>query len=256
MCNKHVKFGAFMKFAKDNQADFIATGHYVRRQESVPHPELHRGIDPDKDQSYFLHSLTNEQLDFSLFPIGDTIKDHIRLEAKTAEIPTALKKDSQGICFLGHVDIREFLSHYTTLTPGLVENEAGEVVGHHDGALIYTPGQRHGLTITTKEKAREPYYVTRKDMSRNVVVVSNHKPTTVATTSISLRSVVLRQPIETGSQLETQSRYRQTPFLVEVIKQTGDTLELKVITPTDTIVSGQSCVLYKGTLCIGGGIIV
>src|SRR5690606_13251454 len=124
LCNKEVKFGAFLRFAKEKGADFVATGHYVQRINSNG-AELHRGIDQNKDQSYFLWSLTNEQLLASLFPIGDTEKSGIRNEAEKAGIPTANKKDSQGVCFLGHIDIPEFLSHYITLVPGNVLDTDG-----------------------------------------------------------------------------------------------------------------------------------
>ncbi len=255
MCNKHVKFGAFKQFAEDYGADFIATGHYARRQDTETGAELHRGIDPDKDQTYFLWTLTKEQLAYTLLPVGDTIKDHIRTEAAQANIPTAQKKDSQGICFLGHVDIREFLSHYTTLTPGKVIDESGKVVGHHNGSLIYTPGQRHGLTITSADEKREPYYVQSKDITKNIVVVSTKKPITPPAHDIKLSECVLRTPLTIGEQIEVQSRYRQKPFLAQVTNLTDATITLTVVTPTDTVVAGQSCVLYNGTLCIGGGII-
>jgi tRNA-uridine 2-sulfurtransferase len=255
MCNKHVKFGAFLRFAKEHGADYIATGHYARRFDNELSPELHRGIDGDKDQSYFLWTLTNEQLAYTLLPIGDTIKDHVRKEAAQAGIPTALKKDSQGICFLGHVDIREFLSHYTALLPGRVITEAGEQVGTHHGALIYTPGQRHGLTITSPEAAREPYYVVGKDIEKNIVTVSHTKPVAKIATEIHLDACTLRTPLAVGQQLEAQTRYRQTPFLVQVTGLTPERLTLTVASNTDSIVTGQSCVLYLGTHCVGGGII-
>lgn len=255
MCNKHVKFGAFQEFARAHKADFIATGHYARRQDTEDGVELHRGIDRDKDQSYFLWTLTNEQLAYTILPIGDTIKDHIRTEAAQAGLPTAQKKDSQGICFLGHVDIREFLSHYTSLIPGEVVDETGAVIGHHQGALIYTPGQRHGLTITAPSQEREPYYVVSKDLARNVVVASTRKPFTPVAREIVLHDFVLRTPLSIGAHVEVQSRYRQKPFLAQVTHHAESTITLAVVTPTDSIVSGQSCVLYRDTLCLGGGII-
>lgn len=256
MCNKHVKFGAFLEFAREYNADYIATGHYARREDTGETPTLHRGIDPGKDQSYFLWTLTNDQLAQSLFPIGDTVKDHIRAEAARHGLPTALKKDSQGICFLGHIDIREFLSHYITLTPGPVKDRSGRIIGSHDGALLYTPGQRHGFRVDTTDPARTPYYVIETDLPTNTVVVDTRKPTTHVTTDIYLTNVVLRQSLHVGQQLEAQVRYRQTPFLVQVTGYTDTTsLTLSVVTPTDAIVAGQSCVLYQGSLCLGGGII-
>jgi tRNA-specific 2-thiouridylase len=257
MCNKQVKFGAFIDFAKSHGADYIATGHYARRVETEAGPELHRGIDAGKDQSYFLWTLSKEQLAFTLLPIGDTIKDRIRTEAATAKLPTAQKKDSQGICFLGHVDIREFLSHYTTLVPGAVLNEQGEVIGSHHGALIYTPGQRHGLTINTKEETRPTYYVITKDITANTVTVATHKPTRQPTDTITLTETVLRGEVKPGSTVEAQFRYHQDPILLNVLHYEPNTrtLTLSPLQTSDVAVSGQSCVLYAGSHCLGGGII-
>lgn len=256
MCNKHVKFGAFLNFALEHNADYIATGHYARKIDLGDKSELHRGIDPNKDQSYFLWTLTNEQLAKTLLPIGDTIKDQIRNEARLAKIPTATKKDSQGICFLGHIDIKDFLSHYTKLVPGDVIDDQGKVVGTHSGALIYTAGQRHGLTITTMEQSRLPYYVVRKDVSKNLVFVSTTKPVMETSAEILLTSTIVRSNLNVGDIVLAQTRYRQEPFTAEVIAVTkSHSLKLKVLGKTETPASGQSCVLYLGDCCIGGGII-
>ncbi len=255
MCNKHVKFGAFMRFAKEHGADFIATGHYARRVEGANGPELHRGIDPNKDQSYFLWTLTKEQLAYTLLPVGDTIKDRIRAEAAAARIPTAQKKDSQGICFLGHIDIHEFLSHYIDLSDGPVLDENGAVIGTHKGAFVYTPGQRHGLAIHTEESSRDPYYVVSKDVANNTVIASRRKPNLPTESDITLTHVVLRSELTVSDSLQAQSRYRQEPFTVQVTGKTDTELKLSLVTPTDAAVAGQSCVLYRGTECIGGGII-
>ncbi|MEZ4195510.1 MAG: tRNA 2-thiouridine(34) synthase MnmA [Candidatus Paceibacterota bacterium] len=255
MCNKHVKFGAFMDFALEMGADFIATGHYARQVIGDTGPELHRGLDQNKDQSYFLWTLTNEQLSKTMLPIGDTIKDVIRNEAKLAGIPTASKKDSQGICFLGHIDIKDFLSHYTTLVPGKVLDTEGNVVGTHNGALIYTSGQRHGIDITTAEKNRLPYYVVSKDVNKNIVVVSTTKPILEKTSDILLNNLVLRSEVKVGDIFQTQSRYRQIPFTTKVTSVNEDSLTLELMTETETPASGQSCVLYRESCCIGGGII-
>jgi tRNA-specific 2-thiouridylase len=255
VCNKHVKFGAFLNFAKDHGADFIATGHYARRVEEASGPQLYRGIDPNKDQSYFLWTLSPEQLAYTLLPVGDTIKDTIRFEASEAGIPTAQKKDSQGICFLGQVDMKDFLGHYTELKTGKVLNEKGEVIGAHEGALVYTPGQRHGLTINTHEPNRQPYFVVSKDLERNTVTVSTSKPKQNERTEMTLSGVVLRQKIAIGDLLLAQSRYRQEPFPVEVVSLSDEKITLKALAISDTVVAGQSCVLYKDNCCVGGGII-
>lgn len=255
MCNQHVKFGRFLEFAKEKGADYIATGHYAQRNEEETGPELHRGIDSNKDQTYFLWTLTNEQLEYTLFPVGDTPKPQIRAEAEARGLPVATKKDSQGICFLGHVDIAEFLSHYTDLTPGRVLDEAGDVVGEHKGALVYTVGQRHGFTLTTTDTARTPHFVIAKDLKANTITVSDTKPTEQSTEAVLLENTILRREIAAGEVIEAQYRYRQTPFAVRVTEVSKTKLSIAPETAADAPASGQSCVLYRGNHCLGGGII-
>lgn len=251
MCNQHVKFGAFMKFAKERGADFIATGHYAQRI-NAEKAELHRGIDTNKDQTYFLWTLTQEQLDYALFPVGDTPKDKIRKEAEQAGIPVADKQDSQGICFLGHVDIPEFLSHFITLETGNVLNTEGDVIGTHVGALVYTLGQRHGFTLKNTSTQEVPHYVTAKDVETNTITVDTKKPEVTISDEIILSNTILRTSIE--GELTAQFRYRQKPFSVTLTKK-GDDYQLKTNADVEKPASGQSCVLYKGNHCIGGGVI-
>jgi len=254
MCNQYVKFGAFLRFAKAKGADYIATGHYAVKRDSENGPELHRGVDNDKDQTYFLWSLTNEQLQYSLFPVGDTSKTDIRLEAAKLKLPTADKKDSQGVCFLGHVDIPEFLSHYIDFEPGDVLNTDGEVVGKHQGAMVYTIGQRHGFTLDTEDVARPGVYVVGKDIARNTITVSDQKLTLALTSNLTLHNVLLRQMINVGDVIDAQVRYRQTPFQATVTALAADTITLQANEIIEQPASGQSCVLYRGTLCLGGGV--
>ncbi|KXJ97793.1 MAG: tRNA-specific 2-thiouridylase MnmA [Parcubacteria bacterium OLB19] len=258
MCNKYVKFGAFMRFAKEKGADFIATGHYARRIDNAENkPSLYRGLDENKDQSYFLWSLTNEQLEYTLLPIGDTKKEIIRQEAEKADLPTATKKDSQGVCFLGHIDIPEFISHYVDLKEGDVLNDGGEVIGKHKGAMVYTLGQRHGFTINTNDQNREVYYVQSKDVANNTITVSEHRPEFKSSHDLLLQNIVVREDVKVGDKLSAQTRYRQTPFLVEVKSLTGTEIILKITeASTEAVASGQSCVLYKDELCLGGGIVI
>jgi tRNA-uridine 2-sulfurtransferase len=255
MCNKHVKFGTFLKFAKSKGADYIATGHYAQKITSEGDAQLHRGLDKNKDQSYFLYSLSKEQLSYTLLPVGNTTKDIIRKEATKAGIPTATKKDSQGVCFLGHIDIKDFLSHYTDLSPGNVLSESGEVIGQHDGALIYTIGQRHGFSIDTKSASRSTFYVTRKNLTTNTITVSEIKPKTHISKEILLTSTIVRDKIFVGETYEAQTRYRQKPFLVKVTSIAFDNITLEALETTEAPAIGQSCVLYKGLHCLGGGII-
>lgn len=255
MCNRYVKFGAFIEFAKKHGADYIATGHYAQKVAGEKGDELHRGLDSNKDQSYFLYQLSQEQLDYALLPVGDSEKEQIRKEAAAAGIPTATKKDSQGVCFLGHIDIKDFLSHYVELLPGEVLNERGEVIGRHEGSLIYTIGQRHGFHITTHEENRAVYYVTAKDTSKNTITVATEKPVMQDKNLLILHNISLRTTVVPGEAYEAQTRYRQKPFLVKVLTAEEDKLILEVSEDTEAAASGQSCVLYRGSLCLGGGII-
>lgn len=255
LCNQHVKFGAFLRFAKQKGADFIATGHYAERKNGAHGPELHRGVDTGKDQSYFLWALGSEQLATALFPIGDTTKVNIRREAEALGLPVAEKKDSQGICFLGHVDIPEFLSHYIELVPGVVLSTDGESIGTHKGALVYTLGQRHGFTLDTSDTERTSMFVIDKNIKANTITVAPKRPVVSSNEVIVLRDVVLRADLSEGIVLEAQFRYRQTPFKVRVISMDSNSLTLTQVDEVERPAVGQSCVLYQGTHCIGGGIV-
>ena len=261
MCNKHVKFGAFFRFAEENGADYIATGHYAQRittgsRLNLEPYELHRGVDTNKDQTYFLWALTQTQLQKILFPVGNSPKKQIRKEAKNAGLITAAKKDSQGICFLGHVDIPEFLSHYVDLQYGDVLSEQGEVIGSHKGALVYTNGQRHGFTITTNNTSRTALYVTARDIEANTITVSEHKRMVAPSNSLTLDSVnCITYDPKPLDELEIQIRYRQTPVLAKVLSVTEGSMKLTILGELDAPSSGQSCVLYDGDTCLGGGII-
>lgn len=259
MCNKAVKFGAFLDFARARGADFVATGHYAQKQDGNSQAnaaELHRGVDTNKDQSYFLWTLTQDQLTHILLPVGDSPKEQIRREAETAGIPVATKKDSQGVCFLGHIDIAEFLSHYIDLKPGNVLNTAGEVMGTHKGAFVYTLGQRHGFTILEHTDARTPHFVVAKDVEQNTITVSTAIESVAQTAEITLEHTnwITEAPQE-GVHLELQTRYRQSPLQAKVVTIAKDSATL-VLCDTKTIATkGQSCVLYQGMNCLGGGII-
>lgn len=255
LCNKEVKFGAFMKFARERGADFIATGHYVERIEGNTGPELHRGKDTNKDQSYFLWALQNEQLTYSLFPVGNSPKDSIRKEAAAAGIPTAAKKDSQGVCFLGHIDIPEFLSHYIDLVPGNVLDTNGVIIGSHRSSLVYTIGQRHGFTVFNNDTHRTHLYVVEKNTADNTITVAPELPITKQSTHITLSQTVLRQPLTVDAIYGAQFRYRQTPFQIRVHSINSQTVEIEVIDAVEQPAIGQSCVIYQGDLCLGGGII-
>lgn len=256
MCNKEVKFGAFLKFAQEKGADYIATGHYAQRVNNVEIAELHRGKDTNKDQSYFLWTLTQEQLEFTLFPVGDTTKEQIRKEAEKAKIPVAEKKDSQGICFLGHVDIPEFLSHYVELKVGDVLDTSGNVIGTHQGALVYTTGQRHGFTLHNVSNDSQPHFVIARDISKNTITVDTKRALTTTSQQVQLRNVTLRKPVTDTEELTAQFRYRQKPFKVRLKEENDELFTLYVEENVEQPSAGQSCVVYQGSHCIGGGIVV
>ena len=164
MCNRYVKFGGFFDWAMKEGADVVATGHYARTYNG----DLCKGRDDNKDQSYFLWTLTPEKLAKTLFPVGNIEKPEVRALAKKFGLPNAEKKDSQGLCFVGKIDMKEFLKHFIDEKPGDVLNTDGEVVGHHEGALFYTLGERHGFTVTQKTPEDKPYFVIAKDNKKNI----------------------------------------------------------------------------------------
>jgi tRNA-uridine 2-sulfurtransferase len=254
MCNEHVKFGAFYRWAREKGAGFVATGHHAQVRHGEQSATLHKAIDNRKDQSYFLYRMGQEALDHSLFPVGDTMKDALRCEAERAGIPTASKPDSQGICFLGEVDMYDFLSHYIDLSEGDVLDTVGTIIGKHRGAVLYTLGQRHGFT-TEQAHAPGPFYVVARDTEKNTITVSETrtKPTS--------REISLSALMELGSgfgdgQFLAVSRYHGQEVPVTFTRSTNERGTL--VSSSDAIVewvSGQSCVLYRGDECVGGGII-
>lgn len=261
MCNKEIKFGAFLKKARAMGAHFIATGHYARKERIMNHESgitggLLKGVDVSKDQSYFLWALSQEQLSRCLFPIGKYKKEVVRKLAKKFGLPTAQKKDSQGICFLGKTDMKEFLAHYMTPRTGSVVNEVGDVIGTHQGALFYTLGERHGFTITAHDDHSKPYYIVKKDLKNNTIMVSHvipNKGPTFVQKEIDLENVNWISGIapDESKQYTAQIRYHGE-FLPCQIKESGK----KVIFEKPCLAaSGQSIVVYDGDVCLGGGIV-
>jgi tRNA-uridine 2-sulfurtransferase len=253
MCNEQVKFGTFYEFARSYGVDAIATGHYAQTSITNNHLILKRGIDTEKDQSYFLWKISKDVLKHVYFPVGNARKKQIRIEAKRARIPTHAKKDSQGVCFLGTVNMEDFLAHYVPRKQGLVIDMQGTTIGTHTGALFYTLGQRHGFNVHTNTSDGKPLYVVDRDITANTITVDT-KLRTIAHDQITLRSTNFFNEIP-GSPVYAQYRYRQTPFPVKIdvrdkliqIKSLDDSVEK----PSH----GQSCVLYTGDICHGGGII-
>lgn len=254
MCNKEIKFGAFYKKAKEMGADFIATGHYAQNKNK----HLMVGKDSNKDQSYFLWTIPQEVLQETLFPIGHLEKKDVRKLAEKYKLPTATKKDSQGICFIGPVDMKDFLSHYIETKKGNVLNESGEIIGTHDGALLYTLGERHGFTISAQTPDQEPYFIIAKDRENNTLTVSKNKFThsEKAKTIFELDACNwISQTPEIGKTYNIRLRYREelSKATISSIENKKAKLEIKekeiIATP------GQSAVLYEGDICLGGGII-
>ncbi len=256
MCNKYIKFGGFFDWAIEDGANYIATGHYaqVRAKKNTKY-ELLRGKDTNKDQSYFLWTLTQKHLAKTLFPLGSLEKKRVRKLAKKYNLVTALKKDSQGVCFLEDINMEEFLKHYLHPSAGVVLNESGEPVGKHNGAVSYTIGQRHNFTITEKKVNDEPYYIISKDVVKNTLMVSRKPAKTSTLNSHTLREVnwVGEKPVS-QKEYGIQMRYRQKVSKANLLCK-DDVWSVKFSKSCDIPVRGQSLVVYSGDVCLGGGII-
>ncbi len=255
MCNEHVKFGAFYSWARTNGADMVATGHYAERIDTKGEALLLKGKDPSKDQSYFLSRVHKDVLPYVLFPIGDTLKEDIRKEALEAKLPTADKSDSQGICFLGQIDIKTFLKHYIDLSVGVVLDSEGNEVGTHDGAILYTLGQRHGYQLHTKNVEAKPHYVIHRDIEKNTITVDTAPPLEDDNAVIKLCDLNF---VGNGLQKEMDAVFRYHGPTVRVRTERGEdgSVILYPLTPNvHTPAKGQMCVLYQGEECCGGGII-
>lgn len=249
MCNTHIKFGFIYEFAMQKGFDYVATGHYAQNINA----QLQRGLDTNKDQSYFLWNIPAEKFNHILFPIGHLKKDAVRLIAQKHNLFTSEKKDSQGLCFIGPVDMKVFLKKLITTKSGKVETVNGEEIGSHEGVELYTVGERHGFTIFPEHKQsnEKPFFVVNKDIEKNTLIVDT-KP-------LSVQKVVLSQvrmnKLQEGVLIEVQFRYRQTPILAHLITEDNQTM-LSLKEPFSTFIApGQSAVMYQDQKCIGGGIV-
>lgn len=251
MCNREVKFGAFWKWAQEQGADYIATGHYA----VTDNEHLYVSKDTNKDQTYFLWTLTKDDLEHVLFPIGHMTKEEVRTEAEKRALYTTTKKDSQGLCFVGTVDVKTLLKEYIKEKTGDVINEQGEIIGSHDGVMFYTIGERHGFSIATKGANDGPVYVIAKDRKANTLTVSGTKthPETQAEIALDRVSFVSERP-EQGKVYEARGRYRAPLSKVE-LHMRGKEWTVKGVEGDLMPTSGQSLVVYDGARCIGGGII-
>ena len=251
MCNQEVKFGLFLETALAEGADYIATGHYARVRDC----ELRTAKNSDKDQTYFLYRVTADALRRSLMPIGEFVtKAEVRSVAKKFGLATADKKDSQGICFVGKVGIKDFLLHELGEQPhGNIVDEAGEVVGEHDGAIFYTIGQRHGLHLG----GGLPYYVTGKDMAKNEVYVTRDLDgRNLWRRELKLSDLHwINASPEAGKTYQVRTRYR-APLVTCTIDITGDKATIHLGSDVRAITPGQSAVFYEDARVVGGGIVV
>ena len=276
LCNAEIKFKAFLDHAMRLGAEKIATGHYarVRLNEGTGGHELLKGLDPAKDQSYFLHRLSQAQLSKTLFPVGELKKTEVRRIADEIGLPNAKKKDSTGICFIGERPFREFLNRYIAKAPGPIKNDRGRVLGEHVGLSFYTLGQRQGLGIGGV-KARgaelkavqalgqrgvgdhEPWFVARKDMADNTLwVVQGHGHPWLQSTVLQAQdcSWVAGAPPAAGL-MAAKTRYRQADADCTLVAPSVTHAELRFDQPQWAVTPGQSAVLYQGEVCLGGGVI-
>ena len=244
MCNQEVKFKLFLETALEDGADMIATGHYARTENG----RLLRAVDENKDQTYFLYRVTGDALRKTLFPLGGYTKDQVREMAHNRGLWTASKKESMGVCFVGNVGMREFLSQYVETQPGnIIDKATSKVVGMHDGAIFYTLGQRHGLDIG----GGLPYYVVDKNIDRNeVYVATNINDQQLWADSIKLHSLHWINDAPETASLKARIRHR-----AKLVAATLEDSVVHLADPERAVTAGQSVVLYDGDVCLGGGIV-
>jgi len=260
MCNKEIKFKAFLEFAaQELEADYIATGHYVRRRKQDGHWQMLRGLDDNKDQSYFLYTLGEDHISQTLFPIGDIEKPRVREIAQQQGLITHDKKDSTGICFIGERKFTDFLAQYLPAQPGIIETAEGQEIGQHQGLMYHTLGQRKGLLIGgMKEFGEQPWYVVDKDMQRNVLIVgqgADHPRLFSSGLVANQLNWVDRKGPEGILRCTVKTRYRQHDIDCTLTPSKDGSLEVIFDTPQKAVTPGQSAVFYAQDICLGGGII-
>ncbi|XKM12469.1 tRNA 2-thiouridine(34) synthase MnmA [Orbaceae bacterium ac157xtp] len=260
LCNKEIKFKAFLEYAtEDLNADFIATGHYVRKRESQGKVELLRGLDNNKDQSYFLYTLDEKQIGRSLFPVGELEKPEVRKIADQLGLVTADKKDSTGICFIGERKFKDFLARYLPAQNGVIRTVDGEIIGEHQGLMYHTLGQRKGLGIGGLKNADEtPWYVVNKDIINNeLIVAQGHDHPALFSGGFIAKQLhwVDRKPITEPLSCTVKTRYRQQDIPCHITPVNDDEIKVIFDAPVAAVTPGQSAVFYQGEVCLGGGII-
>ena len=254
LCNREIKFDAFAAFARTMKADYVATGHYA----AVSHGERHlllRSVDENKDQTYFLNQVTEEQISNALFPLGELQKGEVRAIAKKAGIPVWEKKDSTGICFIGERNFRKFLSGYIPMKPGDIVTPDGTVVGKHEGVFYYTIGQRKGLGVGGGGNG-EPWFVIAKDVPNNRLIVTQGETEALFSSSLTVKDFhfISEQLPEGESRVLARIRHRQ-PLQQATALRAGKEVKITFDKPQRAVAEGQYAVLYQDRVCLGGGVI-
>lgn len=254
LCNREIKFKAFLDFAMKTGAEKMATGHFVRTDEEG---NLLRGADPNKDQSYFLYMVHSGQLKKAMFPVGGMTKQQVRAIAQEAGLPVSHKKDSTGVCFIGERNFKQFLKGFLPAQPGDMVTPEGEVVGRHDGLMYYTLGQRRGLGIGGRGDGRS-FFVVDKDLKKNqlIVVQGEDHPLLYSRACVAGQATFVGEelPENTPCKLTAKFRYRQ-PDQPVTVTRCKDQLSFVYDAPQRAVTPGQSAVIYDGGRCLGGGII-
>ena len=258
MCNKYIKFDAFMEEAKYLGADYIAMGHYARVRHEKDKSYLLRGVDSNKDQTYFLSQISQEQLRHSLFPVGDLTKAEVRKIAKDNNLYTAEKKDSTGICFIGERNFKEFLKNYLPANPGNIVTMDSKIVGKHEGLMYYTIGQRKGLGIGgNNEFSDSPWFVLGKRLDKNELIVGQGNDNIYLISNHCYANNInwiSDKPIE-GKKYTAKFRYRQKDNDVKIEFINDDLIHVIYEQGVSSVTPGQAVVIYDGDICLGGGII-
>ena len=267
LCNKEVKFKAFLDYALTLGADYIATGHYARRgfSDETGKAPLLRGLDNNKDQSYFLHAVAGDKIAKTLFPVGELEKPEVRRIAEQYDLATAKKKDSTGICFIGERRFKDFLQQYLPAQKGDIYTDDGKKIGTHDGLMYYTLGQRGGIGFGgVKDRDEAPWFVLHKDLDNNRLIVGQgHDHPMLQSTELSAYKLdwVVDAPTQLftaqGYRCTAKTRYRQPDQACTVfaLDETGDTIKVVFDEPQRAVTPGQSCVFYQDDICLGGGVI-
>ena len=259
LCNKEIKFRAFLDHALSLGAERIATGHYARSAYQDSAWRLYKGVDPDKDQSYFLHLLDQQQLSRALFPLGALHKHEVRQMAAAAGFANHAKKDSTGICFIGERKFRDFLQRYLPAQPGAIRTLEGRVIGEHEGLMYHTLGQRQGLGIGgIRDAGDAPWYVIGKDLADNALIVAQGRdhPTLYSPGLIARQTHwIIAPPTPSNFRCHAKIRYRQADQACTLQALDDGSYQVLFDTPQRAVAPGQSVVFYRGDECLGGGVI-